>query len=78
MEGIKWQAATKGRGGLRLMVLAIAGLLAIASIPANRDVEALSKMGSRGSEVREIQTKLKTGVITRNVDGIFGPKTRTR
>jgi N-acetylmuramoyl-L-alanine amidase len=59
------------------MVLAIAGLLAIASIPANRDVEALSKMGSRGSEVREIQTKLKNwGYYKGNVDGIFGPKTR--
>ncbi|HOB37131.1 MAG TPA: spore cortex-lytic enzyme [Candidatus Avimonas sp.] len=59
------------------MVLAIAGLLAVASIPANRDVEALSKMGSRGSEVREIQTKLKNwGYYKGNVDGIFGPKTR--
>ena len=79
MEGIKLgrPRAKRPRRALRLMVLAIAGLLAVASIPANRDVEALSKMGSRGSEVREIQTKLKNwGYYKGNVDGIFGPKTR--
>ena len=61
MEGIRLgrPRTQRTRRVLRLMVLAIHGLLAIASIPANRDVEALSKMGSRGSEVREIQTKLK-------------------
>lgn len=79
MEGIRLgrPRTKRPRRVLRLMVLAIAGLLAVASIPANRDVEALSKMGSRGSEVREIQTKLKNwGYYKGNVDGIFGPKTR--
>ena len=37
---------------------------------------ALSKMGSRGDEVRKIQTKLKQwGYVIGNIDGIFGTKT---
>ena len=41
-------------------------------------VEALSKYGSRGSEVRTIQDKLKRwGYYTGNVDGIYGSKTVT-
>lgn len=40
-------------------------------------VDALSRMGSRGTEVREIQTRLKAwGYYTGSVDGIFGTKTR--
>lgn len=39
--------------------------------------EVLSKMGSRGSEVRTIQTKLKNwGYFFDKVDGIYGEKTR--
>ena len=38
---------------------------------------ALSKMGSRGSEVRQIQTRLiNWGYMGGKVDGIFGTKTR--
>ncbi len=38
---------------------------------------ALSKMGSRSQEVRDIQTVLKSkGYYTGNVDGIFGTKTK--
>ena len=37
---------------------------------------ALSKYGSRGNEVREIQTKLKNwGYYNGNIDGIYGSKT---
>ena len=40
------------------------------------DVEALSKYGSRGEEVRTIQTKLKRwGYYFGNIDGIFGSGT---
>ena len=40
------------------------------------EVEALSKYGSRGSEVRTIQDKLKRwGYYTGNVDGIYGSLT---
>lgn len=38
---------------------------------------ALSKMGSRGEEVRQIQTRLKKwGYYTGNVDGIYGTQTK--
>ncbi len=41
------------------------------------DVSALSKMGSRGTEVRQIQTKLKNwGYYSGSVDGIYGTRTR--
>ncbi len=40
------------------------------------EVEALSKYGSRGSEVTQIQKKLKRwGYYSGNVDGIYGSKT---
>ena len=43
----------------------------------NNEVEALSKYGSRGDEVRQIQTKLKRwGYYNGNVDGIFGSQTQ--
>lgn len=42
----------------------------------NQSVEALSKYGSRGSEVSQIQTKLKRwGYYSGNVDGIYGTQT---
>lgn len=42
----------------------------------NNEVEALSKYGSRGNEVRTIQTKLKRwGYYKGNVDGIYGSQT---
>lgn len=42
----------------------------------NKSVEALSKYGSRGDEVKQIQTKLKNwGYYNGSVDGIYGSKT---
>ena len=42
----------------------------------NDEVEALSKYGSRGSEVTQIQTKLKRwGYYNGNIDGIYGSQT---
>ena len=42
----------------------------------NRSVEALSKYGSRGDEVKQIQSKLKNwGYYNGSVDGIYGSKT---
>lgn len=42
----------------------------------NNSVEALSKYGSRGDEVTQIQTKLKRwGYYTGNIDGIYGTQT---
>lgn len=40
------------------------------------NVEALSKYGSRGEEVKQIQTKLKRwGYYTGSIDGVYGNKT---
>ncbi len=45
-------------------------------ITNKNEVEALSKYGSRGDEVRQIQEKLKRwGYYNGNVDGIFGSQT---
>lgn len=42
----------------------------------NNEVEALSKYGSRGDEVIQIQTKLKRwGYYNGNIDGIYGSQT---
>lgn len=42
----------------------------------NTTVETLSKYGSRGSEVTQIQTKLKRwGYYSGNIDGIYGTQT---
>ena len=42
----------------------------------DNEVEALSKYGSRGSEVTQIQTKLKRwGYYNGNIDGIYGSQT---
>lgn len=43
----------------------------------NNEAQALSKYGSRGEEVRQIQTKLKRwGYYKGNVDGIYGSQTQ--
>ena len=64
-----------------VVVLAIILLIAtliftydILGLPSS--VEALSKYGSRGSEVTQIQTKLKRwGYYNGNIDGIYGSQT---
>lgn len=44
---------------------------------SNKNVAVLSQMGSRGTEVRNIQKKLKSlGYYTGSVDGIYGVNTR--
>lgn len=60
---------------LMLLTITFATLLLFENIPV---VEALSKYGSRGQEVRTIQDKLKRwGYYTGNVDGIYGTLTVT-
>ncbi len=50
--------------------------MVIISVFQENTVETLSKYGSRGSEVTQIQTKLKRwGYYNGNVDGIYGSKT---
>ncbi len=60
---------------LRLLVI-IAAVAVAAYLGLTAGTAALSKMGSRGDEVRKIQTKLKQwGYSIGNIDGIFGTKT---
>ena len=57
----------------------IAASVCASAAPANEEEAALtlSKYGSSGEEVRQIQTKLKaSGYYTGAVDGIYGAKTR--
>lgn len=59
-----------------LIIISIIGTLIISYSTGSGTVEALSKYGSRGSEVTQIQTKLKRwGYYTGSIDGIYGDKT---
>lgn len=59
------------------MLILIGSIIAVVFF-TNNSVEALSKYGSRGEEVRQIQTKLKRwGYYNGNVDGIYGNQTVT-
>lgn len=62
----------------RITVLAVALLFCAAVLPsAGKTVDALSKEGSRGEEVRQIQTKLNNwGYNAGKVDGIYGKQTK--
>ncbi len=51
-------------------------LISVLFLVKNMSVETLSKYGSRGNEVTQIQTKLKRwGYYKGNVDGIYGSQT---
>lgn len=60
-------------------VINIAIILSVAGIKtgSTNSIDVLSKLGSRGSEVTKIQTRLKNwGYYTGAVDGIYGYKTQ--
>ena len=63
----------------KVVIFTILGIGLICSIilwTKPNEVEALSKYGSRGSEVTQIQTKLKRwGYYNGNIDGIYGSQT---
>lgn len=62
-----------------LMITIVSGVAsqAVARLRESASVEALSRVGSRGDEVKQIQTKLKNwGYYKGNVDGIFGEQTK--
>ena len=61
---------------ITMILIIIISFFAITIFPKQNEVEALSKYGSRGSEVTQIQTKLKRwGYYKGNIDGIFGTQT---
>ena len=58
---------------ISLLIFIIYNILFLSN---NNEVEALSKYGSIGSEVTQIQTKLKRwGYYNGNIDGIYGSQT---
>ncbi len=58
------------------ILLIISTTIGIYYIYKNQQVEALSKYGSSGQEVRQIQEKLKRwGYYNGNIDGIYGSQT---
>ncbi len=62
---------------LILASFTIIGIITLGVIFKTDNVEALSKYGSRGSEVTQIQTKLKRwGYYNGNIDGIYGSQTQ--
>lgn len=59
-----------------ITIFLVIGIITLYSIIGNETVQALSKYGSRGEEVKQIQTKLKNwGYYKGSVDGIFGTQT---
>lgn len=59
------------------IVLALCGIICYVNI-SNESVETLSKYGSSGEEVKQIQQKLKSwGYYKGNVDGVYGSKTQS-
>lgn len=72
-------AVRSPRRVMQIVAIIVLNLLIIAMLPSDvyKTQETLSKVGSTGSEVRQIQTKLKNwGYFFDKVDGIYGPKTR--
>lgn len=69
----------KNKKRKRIAIITIIGLAIIVFaifLNQNNEVEALSKYGSRGDEVIQIQTKLKRwGYYDGSIDGIYGTQT---
>ena len=61
---------------ISVIALVAIAMIILAIVLENNTVEALSKYGSRGDEVIQIQTKLKRwGYYNGNIDGIYGSQT---
>lgn len=62
---------------LIILAVALPASLAGGELDSGEAVAALSQLGSRGDEVRRVQTKLRElGFYTGKVDGIYGANTR--
>lgn len=61
----------------KIFIVALVNVLMIVMVFSSIPAEALSKVGSQGNEVTQIQTKLKNwGYYSGSVDGIFGAGTK--
>ena len=64
------------KSAIIILILGLITGITVFTISKYKTVETLSKYGSRGNEVKQIQTKLKRwGYYTGSVDGIYGSKT---
>lgn len=73
----KWDGVFVMKNKNKLIALAIVLSLILCLAYFTLTTSALSKMGSSGSEVTRIQTRLKNwGYYTGSVDGIYGSKTK--
>ncbi|WP_283609800.1 spore cortex-lytic enzyme [Faecalispora anaeroviscerum] len=62
---------------LMISVVSGVGEQAVTRLRSAASVETLSRVGSRGDEVKQIQTKLKSwGYYSGSADGIFGEQTK--
>ena len=72
----KWKQNKRKVMAVVILTLLAIGIAISLFCFSNNEVEALSKYGSRGSEVTQIQTKLKRwGYYNGNIDGIYGSQT---
>ena len=61
---------------IAISLLILTAISIFFALSKEKSVETLSKYGSRGSEVTQIQTKLKRwGYYNGNIDGIYGTQT---
>ena len=79
MHKIKKKIFTKKTNIFLALILIISLFAAVSyyAYSSSKNVQALSRLGSRGEEVRKIQTKLKNwGYYSGAVDGIYGTQTQ--
>ncbi len=62
----------------RILIVVLVNIIIIGLVSFYSQVFALSKIGSQGDEVRNIQTKLiELGFLSDEADGVFGSNTRS-
>ena len=86
MNGKNKTIGKKFRRSWQIIMIVLLNILIITAVlspfmtdmwTSSSAVETLSKFGSRGDEVRQIQRKLKSlGLYKGNIDGIYGTATR--
>ena len=60
-----------------LLAVCVSALLAVTSLSYPETAETVSSIGSRGTEVRAVQQKLKErGIFHEDITGYYGEKTR--
>ena len=68
----------KHRNKIFFLLMALVVAFSFFSFESSAPLSALSKLGSRGQEVRNIQSRLKEwGYYKGSIDGIYGQKTKS-